>query len=136
MSRILVIDDEEEIRDIVKYHLGKAGHTVIEAENGEKAIEKINQADNRLEVDAVICDMRMPKINGVEAISYFKKDYPNLPIIVITGFPDINMATGLMENKGVVSYLVKPVEKQTLIDVVNKAIAGRKRGIVEDTPRE
>ena len=126
MPRILIIDDEPEIRDICKHHLTKAGYTVIEAENGEVGIQKINEGDNPLGVDAVICDIRMPKINGVEAITFFKRDYPTLPIIVITGHPDINMATDLLE-KGINNYLVKPVEKEKLLEVVEKAVKGRKR---------
>ena len=126
MPRILVIDDEEEIRNITKHHLVKAGYEVIEAEDGEKAIQKINEGDNPLEVDAAICDIKMPKINGIEAIAYFKREYPTLPIIVITGFPDINMATGLLE-KGIKNYLVKPVEKEKLLEVVKKAVLDRKR---------
>lgn len=126
MSKILIIDDEEEIRSIVKHHLTKAGYTVIEAEDGEKGIQKINEAENTLEVDVVICDIRMPNINGVEAVSYFKKDFPKLPVIVITGFPDINMATGLLE-KGISNYLVKPVKKDQLLEAVEKAISGSQR---------
>ena len=128
MPRILIIDDEEEIRNIVKHHLSNAGYEVIEAENGEKAIQKINEGDNPLEVDCAICDIRMPEINGIEAIAYFKKEYPTLPIIVITGFPDTNMAVELLK-KGAKDYLVKPVEKNRLLETVEKAIMQRKRGL-------
>ena len=124
MSRILVIDDEEEIRSIVTHHLNKAGYETIEAEDGEKAIEKINAADNPLKVDAVICDIRMPKINGIEAMTYFKEQFPSLPLIVISGYPDINIAVDLMK-RGVKDYLVKPVEKEKLLEAVKKAISER-----------
>lgn len=126
MARVLVIDDEEEIRSIVKHHLTKAGYEVIEAENGEEAIKKINEGDNPLEVDCAICDIRMPKVNGIEAINYFKKEYPTLPLIVITGFPDTDRAVELL-NKGLKDYIVKPVEKKRLLEAVEKAIKGRKR---------
>lgn len=124
MPRILVIDDEEEIRSIVKHHLVKANYEVVEAEDGEKAIQRINEADNPLRVDAVICDIRMPKINGIEAISYFQREYPTLPLIVITGYPDVSLAVGLLK-KGVKDYLVKPVEKETLLATVKKAVLER-----------
>jgi two-component system chemotaxis response regulator CheY len=122
--RILVIDDEAEIRSTVKHHLVKANYEVVEAADGEEAIRKINEGSNPLEVDAVICDLRMPKINGIEAIKYFQKDYPNLPLIVITGFPDTQLAVDLMKN-GVKDYLVKPVEKDRLLAAVEKVVSER-----------
>jgi two-component system chemotaxis response regulator CheY len=124
MPTILVIDDEEEIRSVVKHHLVKANYKVIEAANGEEAIEKINEGDNPLTIDAAICDIRMPKINGVEAISYFRKEYPSVPIIVVTGFPDATLAVSLMK-KGVKDYIVKPVEKEKLLAAVKKVVSER-----------
>ncbi|HET9962930.1 MAG TPA: response regulator, partial [Nitrospiraceae bacterium] len=91
-GRVLVVDDEPDIRKVVKMTLTKAGYEVIEAENGEKAIEAINTGENRLLLDVVICDIRMPKINGVEAIAYFQREWPRVPIIVLTGFPDTDIA--------------------------------------------
>lgn len=124
MPRILVIDDEEEIRSTVKHHLLKANYEVVEAADGEEAIRKINEGENPLRIDAAICDLRMPKINGIEAISYFQKDYPTLPLIVMTGFPDTQLAVSLLK-KGVKDYLVKPVEKDALLAAVKKAVMER-----------
>ncbi len=70
-GRVLVVDDEPGIRKVVRTMLEKAGYQVVEAENGEPALEVINEGEHRLMLDAVICDIRMPKINGVDAISYF-----------------------------------------------------------------
>ena len=126
MPRILIIEDEEEIRSIVKHHLVKANYEVVEAEDGEKAIQKINEGDNPLKVDAAICDIRMPKINGIEAIAYFQREYPTLPLIVMTGYPETNLAMSLLR-KGVKDYLVKPVEKETLLAAVKKAVSERVR---------
>jgi len=124
VPRILVIEDEVEIRSIVKNHLVNANYEVVEAEQGEEAIQKINKGDNPLCIDAAICDIRMPKINGMEAISYFQKEYPTLPLIVMTGFPDTQRAVSLLKN-GVKDYLVKPVEKDTLLAAVKKAVLER-----------
>jgi two-component system, chemotaxis family, chemotaxis protein CheY len=124
MPRILVIDDEQEIRSIVNHHLANANYEVVEAEQGEEAIEMINTGDNPLRIDAAICDIRMPKVNGMEAISYFQKEYPTLPLIVMTGFPDTQLAVSLLKN-GVKDYLVKPVEKDRLLEVVKKAVLER-----------
>ncbi len=100
-GRILVVDDEPDIRKGVRMTLEKAGYEVLEAEDGEKAIEIINMGDNRLFLDVMVTDIRMPKINGVEAIEYFQKEYPRVPLIVLTGFPDTKMATSWLR-QGVV----------------------------------
>jgi two-component system chemotaxis response regulator CheY len=123
-GRVLVVDDEPDVRKVVKMTLTKAGYDVIEAEDGEKAIEAINEGENPLLLDVIISDIRMPKINGVEAINYFQQQWPRVPLIVLTGFPDMEMATGFIK-KGVVDYLVKPVEKEKLTSAVAKAIEQR-----------
>ncbi len=123
-GRILVVDDEPDIRKIVRMTLEKAGYDVLEAEDGEKAIEVINTGENRLMLDVMICDIRMPKINGVEAIAYFRQEYPRVPLIVLTGFPDTEMATSFLR-QGVVDYLVKPVEGEKLKAAAAKALGQR-----------
>jgi len=123
-GRVLVVDDEPDIRKVVRMTLQKAGYEVIEAENGEKAIEAINTGENRLLLDVLICDIRMPKINGIEAIAYFQQEWPRVPIIVLTGFPDTDMATSFLRS-GVVDYLVKPVEGEKLRTAVARAMEQR-----------
>lgn len=129
-GRVLVVDDEPDIRKVVRMTLQKAGYDVLEAENGEKAIEAINTGENRLMLDVVICDIRMPKINGIEAIAYFRKEYPRVPLIVLTGFPDTDMATTLLR-EGVVDYLVKPVEGEKLRAAVKRAMDQRELASLE-----
>ena len=123
-GRVLVVDDEPDIRKVVRMTLQKAGYDVLEAENGEKAIETINYGENRLLLDVIICDIRMPKINGVEAIAYFQQEWPRVPIIVLTGFPDTDMATSFLRG-GVIDYLVKPVEGEKLKAAVGRAMEQR-----------
>jgi len=120
----MIVDDEPDIRKVVRMTLQKAGYDVLDAADGEKAIEAINTGENRLMLDVIICDIRMPKINGVEAIAYFRKEYPRVPVIVLTGFPDVNMATSFLSD-GVVDYLVKPVEGEKLKAAVAKAMDQR-----------
>ena len=124
--RVLVVDDEEEVRKVVRLHLTKEGFDIIEAEDGEKGIQKATEGDNALMLDAIICDIRMPKIGGKEAIAYFRQQFPSTPVIVLTGFPDVQLAVELMK-KGVVEYLVKPVTKEQLVAAVQKAIKERGR---------
>ncbi len=121
---VLVVDDEPDIRTAVRMMLAKGGYSVLEAEDGEKAIEVINTGQNRLMLDVIICDIRMPKISGVEAIAYFQKEHPRVQLIVLTGFPDIEMATSYLKT-GVVEYLVKPVEPEKLKAAVEKAMEQR-----------
>ncbi|CAI4033274.1 response regulator [Nitrospira sp. BLG_2] len=124
-GRVLVVDDEPDIRKVVRMTLQKAGYDVLEAENGEKAIEIINTGENRLMLDVLVCDIRMPKINGVEAIAYFRKNYKRVPIIVLTGFPDTEMAATFLRDGGIVDYLVKPVEGEKLKAAVARAMEQR-----------
>src|SRR5207247_10929659 len=114
LGRVLVGDDEDNIRKIVRLTLTKAGYDVEEAEDGGKAIEVLNTGENPLMVDVIICDIRMPRINGVEAIEYFLAQYPSIPIIVQTGYPDRQLSTSLLKQR-VVDYLDKPVDRAELL---------------------
>jgi two-component system chemotaxis response regulator CheY len=121
---ILVIDDEPDVRKVVRMILKRAGYDVIEAEDGQKAIQLINEGENPLLVDVIIIDIRMPNINGAQAIFYFQLQYPRVPVIVLTGYPDMDMATGFIK-KGIVDYLVKPAENEKLLQSVARAIEQR-----------
>ena len=123
-GRILVVDDEENIRKLVRLSLTKAGYDVEEAENGEEGEKIIRAKDNPLMIDVILCDIRMPKVNGIEAIAFFQKEFPSVPIVVITGFPDTEMAVDLMK-QGVLDYVPKPILSEKLLDVVAKAMAKR-----------
>ena len=120
-GRILIVDDEESIRKALRLTLKKSGYDVAEADDGGTGIDVIGSDDNPLMVDVIICDLRMPKINGLEAIAFFRRQYPSVPVIVLTGYPDIELAADLFK-KGVVDYIVKPVDKDTLIAAIEKAM--------------
>jgi two-component system chemotaxis response regulator CheY len=123
-GRVLVVDDEPLVRQVLRMTLEKAGYDVLEAENGEQAIDAINSNENPLVLDVVICDIRMPRINGVEVIEYFQRQYPHVPLIVLTGYPDTSMAVSFMRH-GVVDYLVKPVNAERLRTAVTEAMDQR-----------
>jgi len=117
--KILIVDDEEPVRKTIRLQLKETGMEVLEAEDGEKGIAVLD-SENALDMSAIICDVRMPKINGVEAVAYFRREYPAIPVIVLTGFPDAKLATEFMK-EGAFDYLVKPVEKEKLIEVITNA---------------
>ena len=121
LGRILVVDDEAHIRTTVKMVLTKAGYDVVEAEDGEKGIKAITSDDNSLMVDMILCDMQMPKIDGVGAIAHFRAQFPSVPVVVMTGHPNVQDATKLMK-QGVMDYLIKPIEKEKLLTVAEEAV--------------
>ena len=120
LRRILIVDDEADIRTTVKFALTKAGYEVKEAENGEEAIKEIQSGDNPIRIDAIVCDMQMPKVDGKEAIAYFRQQCPSVPVIVLTGQPNVKDANTLFK-EGIVEYLMKPVQPEELIKAVEKA---------------
>jgi two-component system, chemotaxis family, chemotaxis protein CheY len=123
---VLVVDDEPAIRTVVRMTLEKSGYYVVDAEDGAEAIRMLNEGEHPMVIDVIITDIRMPNINGIEAITYFQREYPSVPLIVLTGFPDIDLATQLMK-QGITDYLVKPVDRKKLHTAVADAIALRHR---------
>jgi two-component system chemotaxis response regulator CheY len=123
LGRILVVDDEPDVRKTVSMTLTKAGFDIIEAEDGEKAIKEIRSGDNPLMVDAILCDLYMPKVNGMEASAFFRKQFPQVPVIIMTGQPDVINATELMK-RGIVDYLIKPISPEKLREVISKHVKG------------
>ena len=121
--KILVVDDEKEIRKTIRRQLEGTIYEILEADNGEKGIQVLAD-ENILEVDVIICDVRMPKVNGIEAVAYFRENYASIPIIVLTGYPDVQLAIDFMKD-GVSEFLVKPVEKDKLVEAVGKAARER-----------
>jgi two-component system, chemotaxis family, chemotaxis protein CheY len=121
-GKILIIDDEEEVREVLRLQLESANYNVIEASDGEEGVKMMKLGSNLLQVGMIICDIRMPKVNGIEAIDYLKKNAPSIPIIVLTGYPDSELAVSLMK-KGVKDYMVKPVEKEKLLAKVAEILA-------------
>lgn len=121
MGRVLIIEDEEHVRKTVGLALKQGGYEVLEATDGEQAIAAIQSAPNGLAVHAVICDVGLPKISGNDVIAFIRARLPAVPIIVLTGQPDVQAAAFLFK-QGVVDYLIKPAQAQTLLDSVRRAI--------------
>jgi two-component system chemotaxis response regulator CheY len=124
-GKILVVDDEVDVRDVIKLQLEQNGLHVLEAVDGQNAIDILKSGDNLVNVGLILCDIRMPKVNGVECIQFLREQAPGIPIVVVTGYPDTELATDLMK-RGVKDYLVKPVEKGKLLAVVDEQISAGK----------
>ena len=121
---VLVLDDEADVRTAIQLQLKGTRFDVLEAENVEQAIVLLG--DNPISIDVIICDVRMPGVSGVEAVAIFQREYPTTPVIVLTGFPDVDLAVDFMKKKDVVEFLTKPVEKDKLIAAVEQAASARK----------
>ena len=121
-GRVLVVDDEADVRKSVKLILSKAGYDVIEAEDGEVGVQTAKSGDNPLVLNAIICDLNMPKMSGMEAIPYFRSQFPSCPVIVLTGAGSVDRATTLFK-QGVVEFLTKPIDQDKLLNAVKKAVA-------------
>jgi two-component system C4-dicarboxylate transport response regulator DctD len=121
MGRILIVEDEEHVRRTVGLALKQGGYEVIEATDGEEAINTIQRDTQGQPVNAIICDLALPKLSGNELIAFIRAKLPSVPIIVLTGHPDVQGAAMLFK-QGVVDYLVKPAQAQTLLDSVRRAI--------------
>ena len=107
--------------------LSKAGYDVIEAQDGEAAINALKSGDNPIAVDAIICDLDMPKMGGIEAIPNFLFQFPSCPIIVLSGSITLESATrlfkpGVLFKQGVREFLSKPIDQERLLSAVSKAV--------------
>jgi len=120
-GRVLVVDDEADLRKSIRLTLTKAGYDVVEAEDGGKAIEAVRSGDNPLMLDTIIMDLVMPRVNGVEAIAYLRSQFRGVPILVLTGHPNIDNMNELYK-QGIVDYLVKPIVPDKLVAAVEKAV--------------
>ena len=126
LGRILVVDDEANVRGAVRLALTKAQYEVIEAEDGEQAITTLKTGDNPEKVDVIICDLYMPNVNGMEAIACFCSQFPTIPVIVLTGKPALPSIVSLFK-QGVVDYLAKPMTPEGLLAAVANAMRHRQQ---------
>ncbi len=121
MAKVLIIDDDTQIRKVVRKSLEREGHLVIEACNGAEGIE----AFKRQPTDLVITDIIMPEKEGIETIKELTKEFPGIKVIAISGGSQ-HLAPELWLNVakclGAVRILTKPFTYEELIDVVNSVL--------------
>ena len=118
-KRALTVDDSKTMRDMVSFTLKNAGFDVIDAEDGQDALNKLNGP-----VDVIITDLNMPNMNGFELIRSLraKPEYRAVPILMLTTESDDGKKT---EGKaaGATGWIVKPFNPEKLVQVVNKVCA-------------
>ena len=120
-GRVLVVDDESEVRKSVRLILSKAGYDVDEAEDPEAGVEKVKSGPNPVPLSVIITDLNMPKINEIIVIPYLRSQYPSCPIIVLSGYSKMERASNMFKQAGV-EFLAKPINQEQLLGAVKKAI--------------
>ncbi len=128
MSKILVIEDESAIRRVLVKILSEENDTykLDEAEDGLAGIEKIKKND----FDLILCDIKMPKMDGVEVLEAIKKIKPEIPVVMISGHGDLDTAVNTMR-LGAFDYISKPPDLNRLLNTVRNAL-DRKLLVVEN----
>jgi DNA-binding NtrC family response regulator len=115
---ILVVDDEYDLREILREEFEYSGYAVVEAENGKRAIEVLNAHP----VDVVLSDIRMPGGNGLDFLHYVaQREGARPPVILVSAFADIDI--GDAEVKGAFAFVSKPYDLQDLMAIIEKAVS-------------
>ncbi|MBI5687672.1 MAG: hybrid sensor histidine kinase/response regulator [Verrucomicrobia bacterium] len=116
MARILVVDDEESLRDTLAAFLSNAGYQVETAENVSAALERLKEGS----FDVVVSDIVMPRVTGVELLQTIRQGSPRVQVIMMTGQPTIETAAATVR-AGAFDYLCKPVPKDAILRCVGNA---------------
>lgn len=116
MPKILVIDDDHELRGNIVEILTNAGFTVVEASSGEAALERLDAA-----TDLVLLDLVMPGMGGMSTLALLKQRQPRLRVITITAFATIENAVDMMR-LGADDYITKPFKSQELLTAIRRLL--------------
>ena len=119
MARILLIEDEDSVRAVLRKVLETDGHDVLEAANGEQAL----QLEENGPVDLVVTDIIMPQMDGFGAIHLLRKRDPDIAILAVTGGTADYLKAA--KDKGACQVLQKPFDTQPLLDTVSGLLAAR-----------
>ncbi len=119
---VLVVDDEETIRTLLKRILESAGYPVVTAGDGEEALRILSQQGFEL----ALLDVRMPGITGLELLGKITTDWPDTGVIMVTAVAELQTAVEAMK-LGAYDYLTKPFNREELVEKVRKANDKRKR---------
>jgi two-component system chemotaxis response regulator CheY len=118
-ARVMIVDDDGDVRQAVTRILTKAGYQVMEASDGEAAIALLSHSAD--DIATIICDLQMPKVGGAEVIAHLREHHPTVPFVVLTAERDL-LLTEILSKQGVCEYLLKPVSKEKLLDAVRVGV--------------
>ena len=121
-GRVLVVDDEADVRRSVRLILTKAGYDVDEAEHPEAGATLVKTGASKLPLSAIITDLSMPTVNEIIVIPYMQSQFPSCPIIVLSGSKMLDRSAKLFKDAGV-QFLAKPINQEQLLGAVNKAVS-------------
>ena len=121
-ERILVVDDEETVRNLLQRILEKAGYQVTTAANGKEALYKVSLE----EIEVVLLDIKMPDMSGIEVLSKLTVDSPDTCVIMVTSVIDMETAIETMK-LGTYDYITKPFDRDEVVQKVLGAIERWKR---------
>ncbi|AEW87194.1 sigma-54-dependent Fis family transcriptional regulator [Flavobacterium columnare NBRC 100251 = ATCC 23463] len=128
MSKILIVEDEAAIRRVLVKILSEENdsYKVDEAEDGVQGLDKVKNED----YDLILCDIKMPKMDGVEVLESIKKIKPEIPMVMISGHGDLETAVNTMR-LGAFDYISKPPDLNRLLNTVRNAL-DKKKLVVEN----
>ena len=112
----MVVDDELNMRLVLNAMIKKEGYEVALASDGRQALKMLQEGSYA----AIITDLKMPHLDGMSLLSHVERDYPNIPVIMITAYGTIATAVDALK-KGAFDYITKPFEQDELMDVIRKA---------------
>jgi putative nucleotidyltransferase with HDIG domain len=121
-DRILVVDDEEPIREIVASMLGTAGYACKQAASGMEALAVLTSGE---EFELMLSDLMMADLDGIGLLERTKEKYPDMPVVMVTAVHDISVALAAIRN-GAYDYLLKPFEREQLLNTVSRALENRR----------
>jgi len=127
MVKVLVVDDDQDLRDNLMEVLSENGFSPDSAENGEIALEKLQ--DNMF--DLVLLDSVMPGMDGLETLPLIKRTYPKTQVIMLTAFSTVNSAVEAMRS-GADDYITKPFKIDELLVAIRRCLEEAKFGICEE----
>ena len=120
-GRVLVVDDEADVRKSVRLILTKAGYDVDEAEDPESGATLVKSGTNRTPLSAIITDLNMPKINEIIVIPYLHSQFPSCPIVVLSGSKMMDRSAKLFKDANV-QFLAKPIDQEQLLGAMKRAV--------------
>ena len=121
-DRILVVDDEEAIREIVCAILAASGYAWKQASSGMEALALLNSGE---EFELMLSDLMMADLDGIGLLERTKEKFPDMPVVMVTAVHDISVALAAIRN-GAHDYLLKPFEREQLLNTVGRALEHRR----------